>query len=1069
MPRTSTEPLPAGRRRGGRAGLASGAAATILAVAGTAVPLAVDAPPAWAAQPTTAADASAATAADASQEVVIPPTDRATPRADTPLAAGTTGFLHQQEGRDGYTWTDFSSGTSTQVPGLQTLPANALVRPVGAGGDLLAISPSPARGAGWYSLLDPHTGESREAQLPAGYMFRGTVAGKVLALESATATTSSAGVLLDTGTDPAQPLRITGLPAGAQLSSVSLQQGAADDRGAVIAFRQDGAYRYGLLDPGTAEITPLPETMSGRGLRILLSADRVAWWNHGFTGLRWLPRADLSSGAQELPLPADAAPVALLGGALLTSGPDTGSGTSLGRPLTARPLDGGEPSTALDHIALVSDLPPQTADGSALLVGGSGTDDWAVHRFAVGSDVPPAHAVVQPLPPVTSKVLGLNLYRGTLSRVDGMDGKLPVHQQDVGTGPVPVAGAAKLPTGIPSSTVRCATGEDCVRMVEGNWYGLSFLSETAGRTYLETRVDAYTSHIEVPLPGSGGEVRDASSSYVVVDGGSPRTQYVIYPGYHKVVRSRPVQAAALWYSTLWSATPGSPGTLTAERLTPDAATPGKPLRTVRTGAACVPTELQATASWLYWSCGPDQQAGVYDLTNDRGFTVPSGPALLGDGYVVRHDRDAGELKLTDFHTGSPLAERSVAALPAGPLADDRRITWTVDKYGGHIAYVDADRRVHVRADGVPDSAPVIGEAYPSGSVAPRTTSSAYSTWTATLLLSRPVDSWDLDIVQKTTGRRVAVVSGGPERGLSGIWATWNGREANGAPAPSGLYTWQLSARFNGGTVPVRVGSGGLDVLCGALPTHVYDCDGFPDMVAVRKDGRTDSWEGHPKGYFYNRSYTADWPTSSTLVPVGDLNGDGNADMLVRNSSGELRAYWGFGQVYFARGTNKSTVIGTGWNTYDLLTSSGDLNRDGRSDLLARDRSGALWLYAGTGKGTFKSRVRVGTGLSGYTALVGVGDLNGDGTGDLLGRDKAGNLYRWYGNGKGGIGGRVKIGAGWGSYNALVGVGDLTQDGRNDLVTRDTAGNVYRWAGNGKGGFGARVKIGTGWGAYKALY
>lgn len=59
---------------------------------------------------------------------------------------------------------------------------------------------------------------------------------------------------------------------------------------------------------------------------------------------------------------------------------------------------------------------------------------------------------------------------------------------------------------------------------------------------------------------------------------------------------------------------------------------------------------------------------------------------------------------------------------------------------------------------------------------------------------------------------------------------------------------------------------------------------------------------------------------------------------------------------------------------------------------------------GTGKGTFKSRVRIGTGLSGYTTLVGVGDLNGDGTGDLLGRDKAGNLYRWYGNGKGGFGG-----------------------------------------------------------------
>ncbi|MFD4538396.1 FG-GAP repeat domain-containing protein [Streptomyces bauhiniae] len=1061
LTRTSTDALRGRGRRSGSGGLAAGAVATILAVVGTAVPLATAAAPAQAAQ--------VATAANPSQEVVIPRADRATPRVDTPLAATGTGFLHRQEGTDGYTWTDFASGTSTQVPGLQTLPANARVRPVGAGGDLLAISPSPARGTAWYTLLDPHTGEQRDVQLPPHHTFRGTVGGKVLALESATSTTSSAGVLLDPGASAAQPLQITGLPEGALLSSLSLQQQATDDHGAVISFRQDGAYRYGLLDPATAVITPLPEAMSGEGLDILLSADRIAWWGHGYAGLRWLPRGDFSAGTEEFPLPDDAFPLALLGDTLLTSSPDTTSGTALGRRLTARPLDGTEPATVLDHLALVSDSPPQAADGSALFVGGTGSGDWAVHRFTARPGGTPAHEVAQPLPPVSAKLLGLSLYRGTLGRVDSSEGRIAIHQQDIGTGPVPVAGAAEsLPMGLPSSTVRCATGEDCVRMVEGNGYGVSFLSETGGRTYLETRVDPYTSHVRMQLPGSGGEVRDASPSYVVVDGGSPKTQYLIDPGYDRVIRSRPVQAAALWYSTLWSAAPASPGTLTAERLTSDATVPGKPVRTVRTGVACVPTELQATARWLYWSCGAGKQAGVYDLTNNHGFAVPPGPAMLGDGYVIRHDRTAGELKLTDFHAGSPLAERSFAALPAGPLADDRRITWTVDKYSGHVAYVDADRRVHVAADGVPDSAPVVGEEYTNGNVAPRTTSSYYSTWEASFHLSRPVDSWQVDIVQKATGRRVAALRGGAVRGRYTVGASWNGREPNGALPPSGTYTYQLTARVGGGTAPVKGGSGLLQVMCGALPTHVYDCDGFPDMVAVRKDGRTDSWEGHPQGHFYNRSYTAQWPTSSTLVPVGDINGDGYADMLVRNSAGELRAYWGFGQVYFARGSNKSTFLGKGWNTYDLLTSAGDLNRDGRSDLLTRDRSGALWFHAGTGKGTFKSRVRVGTGLSGYTALVGMGDLNGDKTGDLLGRDKAGNLYRWFGNGKGGFGGRVKIASGFRSYNALVGVGDLTQDGRNDLVGRDTAGNLYRWAGNGKGGFGGRVKIGSGWGVYKAL-
>ncbi|MFE1437303.1 FG-GAP repeat domain-containing protein [Streptomyces sp. NPDC058739] len=1030
---------------------------TALAVVGTAVPLGVGA------QPASAQDASTA---GLSQEIVVPPADRVTPRRDTLLAAGTTGFLHEQEGLNGYTWTDYVSGTSKAVPGLDLVPAGTMVRRVGAGGDLLAVWPSPVKGAGWYMLLDPHTGERREVQLPSGYGFRAAFGGKVLAVTKS-GIAPAAGVLLDTGLEATEPLRITGLPEGAQPGSLIVQPKGTDEHVAVVSYSLGSTVRYGLLDAATAVITPLPEAMSGSGLTVFLTADRIAWWRQSTGPLRWVPRGDMASQGREVPLPAGAVPVALLGATVLTTSPEATSGLRLGRPLAAQPLDGGDPVPVLDHVA---DPHLSVADGSAVFVGGSGVRDWAVHRFSTASDGALTHRAVQPLPPVPADVLGVALYRGTLNRVTGAEGMYAVHQQDVGTGHVPVAGPAQpRPAGLPASLVRCATGVDCVRIVEGNGYGLSFLSTANGRTYLETREDAYTSHIVMELPGSGGAVRDASSEYVVVDGGSPRTQYVIDPGYHKVVRSRPVQAAALWYSTLWSASAASPGTLTAETLHLNAATPGTPARTVRTGVACVPTDLQATARWLYWSCGQGEPAGVYDLMTNRAIAVPSGPAMLGDGYVVRHDQEEGELRLTDFHSGSALAERVVAALPAGTLADDRRITWTVDKYSGHIAYVDADRHVHVIADGVADSAPVMGASGTSENVAPRAPSGIYGVWTASFLPSRPVDSWELAVTHRATGRRLALMKGGAERGHHSINARWNGRESNGAPAPSGVYTWQLTVTYGGGTVPVRLGSGTLGVLCGGLPAHVYDCDGFPDLVAVHKDGRTDSWEGHPQGRFYNRSYTANWPTTSVLVPAGDLNSDGNADMLVRSAAGELRAYWGIGEVYFNPGINKSTRIGTGWGIYNALTSPGDLNRDGHSDLVARDRDGVLWLYAGTGKGGYKARVRISTGLAGYTALVGVGDLNGDKVADLLGRDRYGNLYRWYGNGRGGFGGRVKIASGFNGYNALVGIGDLTQDGRNDLLTRDSAGNLYRWSGNGKGGFTNRTRIGTGWGIYKALY
>ncbi|MFC0554362.1 FG-GAP-like repeat-containing protein [Planotetraspora thailandica] len=1020
-----------------------------LAFAAVAAPLAASAPTAQAAAP-------------ASQEIVITTPVRATPRADKPLAGGTTGFLHQQEGLDGYTWTDYASGASKQVPGLRTLPSGTFVRPVGAGGDLLVLYPSPALGEGAYTVLDPHTGALREMPVPAGYVVRGTVAGKVMALRTGL---DAGGLLLGIDPGSTQSSAFTGLPTDSMLLSLAVQPHAADDRGALISYKQAGQYRFGLLDPATAAVTPIPAMTSSRAdLRVMLTADRVLWWAPGVPTLHWMPRADVSAQVRDLALPSDSNPVAAIGDTFLVVRAAV-SDTTLGPRVTALPLDGGEPSTVLDHIASVSTLALFAADDSTVFVGGSGVGDWAAHRVTAGSDGALSVKAVLPLPSVGTDVRGLNLYRGTLNRVDEILGKLSLYQQDVGIAAVPIAGTAKpLSAGMPASTVRCAAGEDCVRVVEGNSYGHAFLSEADGKTYLETRVDSYTSHTQTQLPGSGGQVLDASRDYVVVDGASPKTQYLVVPGTGKVIRSRPVQAAALWYSTLWSTSTSAPGTLTAETLTLSASSPGKPIRTVTTGAACVPTELQASARWLYWSCGDGEQAGVYDLTNNRGFAVPSGQAMLGDGYVVRHDRTAGELKLTDFHTGAPAAERTVGDLPGSGLPDDRRITWTVDKYSGHIAYVDDENRVHVLADGVPDSAPVIALADVSDVAEPRV--SWY--WSAYFYLSRPLDSWELTISHKITGRKVATLTGMAERGGNALTTFWNGREPNTVVPESGAYTWRLTAKYSGGTVPAQLGSGVLRVDCGRVPTHVYDCDARPDLLAVRSDGKLYSYEGQSNRTLRNAGFTAIWPTSSLLVPIGDLNGDLQADLLVRDSKGALRAYWGFGQVYFAKSTNKSTLIGTGWERYNVLTSPGDLTGDGRPDLVARDKSGVLWMYAADGKGKFKGRVKIASGQGGYTMMVGVGDINGDGRGDMLGRDKSGYLWRWYGNGKGTFGGRVRLAAGWNAYNAVVGIGDLTQDGKADLLSRDTKGNLYRWTGTGKGTFISRVKLATGWNVYKSL-
>lgn len=47
---------------------------------------------------------------------------------------------------------------------------------------------------------------------------------------------------------------------------------------------------------------------------------------------------------------------------------------------------------------------------------------------------------------------------------------------------------------------------------------------------------------------------------------------------------------------------------------------------------------------------------------------------------------------------------------------------------------------------------------------------------------------------------------------------------------------------------------------------------------------------------------------------------------------------------------------------------GDITGDGTADLVARDTAGALYRVPGTGKGSFGARVRIGTGWQGYKGL-----------------------------------------------------------------------------------------------------
>ncbi|MFH8366639.1 FG-GAP repeat domain-containing protein [Streptomyces sp. NPDC018031] len=162
-----------------------------------------------------------------------------------------------------------------------------------------------------------------------------------------------------------------------------------------------------------------------------------------------------------------------------------------------------------------------------------------------------------------------------------------------------------------------------------------------------------------------------------------------------------------------------------------------------------------------------------------------------------------------------------------------------------------------------------------------------------------------------------------------------------------------------------------------------------------------------------------WNQYDLLRSPGNLGGAKQADLIARDGSGTL---W----LYLAKADGTLTgkkKIGPGWGQYTQLAGQGDLTGDGKADLVAADRSGVLWLYKGTGDYTkpFAGRTKVGTGWGQFNHLVSTGDVDLDGRSDLIARDKAGALWLYAGTGKATAPYRAKkkIGnSGWNQYVQL---------------------------------------------------
>jgi hypothetical protein len=198
--------------------------------------------------------------------------------------------------------------------------------------------------------------------------------------------------------------------------------------------------------------------------------------------------------------------------------------------------------------------------------------------------------------------------------------------------------------------------------------------------------------------------------------------------------------------------------------------------------------------------------------------------------------------------------------------------------------------------------------------------------------------------------------------------------------------------------------------------------------------------------------------------LNDFNGDGRTDVIARDGSGELWLYPGTGTGDWF----KRRSLGTGWNVMSAVTTVGDFDGDGRADVIARDSSGELWLYPNNGSGDWLARRSLGDGWNVMSSIAAPGDFNADGNVDLIARDKNGELWLYPGNGQSDWSTRASLGTGWNTLSAITAPGDMNKDGRPDVVARDFMGVLWLYPNNGAGDWLQRMNLGPGWNQMTAI-
>lgn len=269
-------------------------------------------------------------------------------------------------------------------------------------------------------------------------------------------------------------------------------------------------------------------------------------------------------------------------------------------------------------------------------------------------------------------------------------------------------------------------------------------------------------------------------------------------------------------------------------------------------------------------------------------------------------------------------------------------------------------------------------------------------------------------------------------GLGAITYQW---QANGINVGAGT-TYTLTATDVGKTI--------------AAVANYTDQGSFSESVSSTATSLVTGSIFKPKTDF---SVLDTYPMS---VASGDVNGDGNIDLVTANSLGKVSLLFGQGYGNFI--AQSLITMGSGSRSV-LLT---DVNADGKLDLVTANASvNSISVRLNNGTGVFLTKTDFATGTGVWKVVA--GDFNGDNKIDLATINNSANTVSVFlGNGAGGFSTKTDFSVGTAPRGLAI--ADVNADGKLDLITANYSVNtVSVLLGNGNGSFSGKTDftVGTG--------